>query len=210
MFMRSTVLINARNAENVSRNPPVWTNIWESIVENDLINVHTAPKHSQLRRFCARTFVSIAEKNLLNVVIVEKHLPPMLHTIVTCDARILRKNHVYANIVGKLSRSRTNSSFTWTCTLETSLIPVNDVVVGFQVHHREIDIDPTLIVQLGKIARQRLWSVVLILQENVMILDSCKFCRWRYGSSLWSLDLLHPYSSICHLYWVLHLRETVE
>lgn len=176
--MRSTVHINARNVANVSRNLPAWTNTWESTVENDRINVRIAPKHLQLRRSCARIYVSIVEKNLLNVAIVEKHLPLMLHMIVTCGARILRKNRASASIVEKPLRSHTSSSFTWTCTLETNLTLVNDVVVDFQAHRPEIDIDQTLTVQHGKIARRRLWSAVLILQGNATIQHSCEFWWW--------------------------------
>ena len=179
-FMRSTALTSAQSVASVSPSRRVSTSICECTAVNALTSVHTVPRHLQPRQYCAPMFVNTVERNLLNVVTVVRPLPHTLHMIATCDARTPRKSPVCANTAARRLRSHTNSNFTWICTRATSLTLVNVAVGDFQVHHREIDTDLTLIAQLAKTARQKLWRGAQNPWESVMILKvtlaCCELC----------------------------------
>ena len=105
---RNTALTSARCVGNASHNHPASTSICVCIAVRDRINVLTASRLSLPLLYCARTYVSTAERSHSSASIVTARSPRTRHMTVTCVARTPRKSHACVNTAERLLRSRTN------------------------------------------------------------------------------------------------------
>ena len=130
--MRNTALTSAQCVGNASHSHPVSTSICVCTAVRDRTNVLTASRLLLPLLYCARTYVSTAERSHSSASIVSARSPRTRHMIVMCVARIPRKSRACVNTAERLLRSRTNLSFMSTCIQEPSLIRARNAEERFQ------------------------------------------------------------------------------